>query len=236
KGGAAYGGRKIVSKRETARRVPDRLQGVRRSGGQGLAVRDHRRRGAPAVGPVVRNLRARLDARMDGRGRHRFRHTASPRARGGAAAGGGGASARRVAARPPLDCRRRNGPRRERLARVRLGHGVRPRFSGAAHRFSGAAPGLREVARPEGPPYVPWQAFRRDVWPIGAGIVLSALYFRVDVFLVQLWSGTESVALYNAVFRLVDALRRFPAAVVAVALPSLCRASDLRPLARVALP
>jgi len=62
-----------------------------------------------------------------------------------------------------------------------VGHRVRPRFSGAAHRFSGAAPGLREVARPEGPPYVPWQAFRRDVWPIGAGIVLSALYFRVDV-------------------------------------------------------
>ena len=84
--------------------------------------------------------------------------------------------------------------------------------------------------------FQPWQAFRRDVWPIGAGIVLSALYFRVDVFLVQVWSGTESVALYNAVFRLVEALRLFPAAVVAVALPSLCRASDLRPLARVALP
>jgi hypothetical protein len=47
--------------------------------------------------------------------------------------------------------------------------------------------------------------FRRDIWPIGAGIVLSALYFRVDVFLVQLWSGTEAVAFYNAVFRLVKA-------------------------------
>ena len=75
-------------------------------------------------------------------------------------------------------------------------------------------------------------AFRRDVWPIGAGIVLSALYFRIDVFLVQLWSGTEAVALYNAVFRLVEALRLFPAAVLAVALPALCRAEDLRPLAR----
>jgi O-antigen/teichoic acid export membrane protein len=78
--------------------------------------------------------------------------------------------------------------------------------------------------------------FRRDVWPIGAGIVLSALYFRIDVFLVQLWSGTESVALYNAVFRLVEALRLFPAAVLAVALPSLVRAGDLRPLTRLALP
>ena len=78
--------------------------------------------------------------------------------------------------------------------------------------------------------------FRREIWPIGAGIVLSALYFRIDVFLVQLWSGTESVALYNAVFRLVEALRLFPAAVLAVMLPALVRAGDLRPLARVAVP
>jgi O-antigen/teichoic acid export membrane protein len=76
----------------------------------------------------------------------------------------------------------------------------------------------------------------RAVWPIGAGIVLSAVYFRVDVFLVQLWSGTEAVGLYNAVFRLVDALRLFPAAVVAVALPSLCRGGDFRPLVRAAVP
>jgi O-antigen/teichoic acid export membrane protein len=81
-----------------------------------------------------------------------------------------------------------------------------------------------------------WPVFRRDVWPIGAGIVLSALYFRIDVFLVQLWSGTEAVAFYNAVFRLVEALRLFPAAVLAVVLPSLVRAGDWRPLTRVAIP
>ena len=81
-----------------------------------------------------------------------------------------------------------------------------------------------------------WTLFRHEVWPIGAGIILSALYFRVDVFLVQLWSGIESVALYNAVFRLVEALRLFPAAVLAVVLPSLVRAGDLRPLARLAVP
>jgi O-antigen/teichoic acid export membrane protein len=68
------------------------------------------------------------------------------------------------------------------------------------------------------------------------GIVLSALYFRVDVFLVQLWSGTEAVAFYNAVFRLVEALRLFPAAVLAVILPSLVRAGDLRPMTRAVLP
>ena len=77
--------------------------------------------------------------------------------------------------------------------------------------------------------------FRRDVLPIGTGIVLSALYFRIDIFLVQLWSGPQSVGLYNAVFRIVEALRLFPAAVLAVALPSLCLAGDKRPLLHVAL-
>ncbi|MBI3494249.1 MAG: polysaccharide biosynthesis C-terminal domain-containing protein [Acidobacteria bacterium] len=51
--------------------------------------------------------------------------------------------------------------------------------------------------------------------------------------MVQFWSGPEAVALYNAVFRLVEALRLFPAAVLAVTLPALCRARDLRSLARV---
>jgi O-antigen/teichoic acid export membrane protein len=69
-----------------------------------------------------------------------------------------------------------------------------------------------------------------DVLPIGLGIVLSALYFRIDVFLLELWKGTNVVGLYNAVFRLVEALRLFPAAVLAVALPTLFRATDARPL------
>lgn len=80
----------------------------------------------------------------------------------------------------------------------------------------------------------PTGSFGRDVLPIGAGIVLSALYFRVDVFLVELWRGTEALGLYNAVFRLIEALRLFPAAALAVALPALCRAPDLRPLSRIA--
>ena len=40
--------------------------------------------------------------------------------------------------------------------------------------------------------------FRREILPIGLGIVLSALYFRIDIFLVELWRGTQAVALYNA--------------------------------------
>lgn len=87
----------------------------------------------------------------------------------------------------------------------------------------------REAAATDGAP----ASFRRDVFPIGLGIVLSALYFRVDLFLVQLWRGDEAVALYNAAFRLVEALRLFPAAALAVALPSLCRAETAAPVFRL---
>ena len=81
---------------------------------------------------------------------------------------------------------------------------------------------------------LPAQSFLADVMPIGLGIVLSALYFRIDVFLLELWKGIEAVAAYNAVFRLVEALRLFPAAVLAVMLPALCRASNMKPLSMVA--
>ena len=73
----------------------------------------------------------------------------------------------------------------------------------------------------------------RAVFAIGAGIVLSALYFRIDVFLVNAWSGPAAVGLYNAVFRLVDALRLFPGAVIAVMLPALFRSGDGRLVTRL---
>jgi O-antigen/teichoic acid export membrane protein len=79
----------------------------------------------------------------------------------------------------------------------------------------------------------PVDGFMSDVFPIGLGIVLSAVYFRVDVLLVQFWLGTEAVGGYNAVFRLVDGLRLAPAALLAVTLPGLCRARGYRPLTEV---
>ena len=87
---------------------------------------------------------------------------------------------------------------------------------------------------PSDPPR-PWlQEFLRDVAPIGAAVVLSALYFRIDVFLLEAWQGTQTVGLYNAVFRLIEALRLFPAALVAVLLPTLVRATGPAPLLRMA--
>ena len=73
----------------------------------------------------------------------------------------------------------------------------------------------------------------RSILPTGAGILLSAFYFRVDVLLIDVWAGPSAVGLYNAAFRIVEALRLFPAAVLAVALPVLFRASSRGPLVAV---
>src|SRR2546425_3056828 len=96
-------------------------------------------------------------------------------------------------------------------------------FAVSLRRGRRLAPAEEDNQRSTGAAVDRWSELRHDVWPIGVGIVLSAVYFRVDVLLIELWRGTEAVGLYNAVFRLVDALRLFPAAVLAVVLPSLVR-------------
>ena len=70
----------------------------------------------------------------------------------------------------------------------------------------------------------------REIGPLGAGILISALYFRCDVYFIEWWYGIDAVGVYNAAFRIVEALRLFPAAVLAVAFPFLCRAGDGRPV------
>jgi O-antigen/teichoic acid export membrane protein len=72
--------------------------------------------------------------------------------------------------------------------------------------------------------------FRADVAPLGLAVLLSALYFRCDVYFLEWTHGLEAVGVYNAAFRIVEALRLFPAAALAVVYPVLCRATDLRPL------
>jgi O-antigen/teichoic acid export membrane protein len=75
--------------------------------------------------------------------------------------------------------------------------------------------------------------FARDVLPLGAGILISAIYFRIDVYFIQEWHGFQPVGGYNAAFRLVEALRLLPAAVMAVTFPILVRAADTQVLKRI---
>lgn len=69
--------------------------------------------------------------------------------------------------------------------------------------------------------------FARDVLPLGAAMLISALYFRIDVYFIQQWHGIQPVGGYNAAFRLVEALRLIPAAVMAVTFPLLVNARDI---------
>ncbi len=70
------------------------------------------------------------------------------------------------------------------------------------------------------------ERFFRDVFPLGAAMLISALYFRIDVYFIQQSHGFQPVGGYNAAFRLVEALRLLPAAVMAVTFPLLVQARD----------
>jgi O-antigen/teichoic acid export membrane protein len=82
--------------------------------------------------------------------------------------------------------------------------------------------------QPWGPPSGGLTAtqFFRNVLPLGAAVLISALYFRIDVYFIQQWHGFQPVGGYNAAFRLVEALRLLPAAVMAVTFPLLVQARD----------
>lgn len=98
-----------------------------------------------------------------------------------------------------------------------------------AHRITRSS--VHDSAEPDP---LTWSTWMRDVAPIGVGLVLSALYFRIDVFLLERWSGLDAVAHYSAVFRLVDAMRLAPAAVLTVVLPRLFGSRDPRFARRLA--
>lgn len=78
-----------------------------------------------------------------------------------------------------------------------------------------------------------WKGIAWETAPIGAGIVLSSLYFRIDLFLIERWIDVASVAAYAAVFRLAEGFRLLPAAVMAVLFPRMCADRSLQTSIRV---
>lgn len=89
---------------------------------------------------------------------------------------------------------------------------------------------IERVTR-DGPAFTLSRAmFAAHVVPLGAGVLLSALYFRIDVYFLERFHDVATVGVYNAAFRIVDALRLFPAAGLAVTYPLLCSAPDGRRL------
>ena len=83
-------------------------------------------------------------------------------------------------------------------------------------------------------PVITPSRFARDILPLGAAVLVSALYFRIDVYFIERWQGLEAVGAYNAVFRLIEAMRLIPAAVMAVTFPLMVQATDTRVVQRIA--
>lgn len=98
---------------------------------------------------------------------------------------------------------------------------LQPENSGEGSTTISKAPGLTPAT------------FLSNVLPLGAGILISAVYFRIDVYFIQQWHGFQPVGGYNAAFRLVEALRLLPAAVMAVTFPSLVQATNTELLKRI---
>jgi O-antigen/teichoic acid export membrane protein len=112
-------------------------------------------------------------------------------------------------------------------SRLSPGAGSREPFDSAQGRpgTGGREPGAGHLLTPA--------RFIRDVLPLGAGILISAVYFRIDVYFIQQWHGFQPVGGYNAAFRLVEAMRLLPAAVLAVTFPVLVQATDMQSLKRI---
>ncbi|HEX4912659.1 MAG TPA: oligosaccharide flippase family protein [Vicinamibacterales bacterium] len=85
---------------------------------------------------------------------------------------------------------------------------------------------LRLAGRSDSGPSLSVARFVKHVLPLGSAVLISALYFRIDVYFIQQWHGFQQVGGYNAAFRLVEALRLLPAAVMAVTFPLLVQARD----------
>jgi O-antigen/teichoic acid export membrane protein len=102
-----------------------------------------------------------------------------------------------------------------------------------AARLSRSSTPPQEAGASTGAPLLTPAKFMRDVFPLGAGVLISALYFRIDVYFIQQWHGFQPVGGYNAAFRLVEALRLLPAAVLAVTFPMLVTASDTQLVRRI---
>lgn len=121
-------------------------------------------------------------------------------------------------------------PRLDYLGAAMLIPAVVAMFASIAIAWHLSAAGSRE---PGAGSLLPPSTFLRNVLPLGAGVLISALYFRVDVYFVERWQGLEAVGGYNAVFRLVEAMRLLPAAVLAVTFPMLVQTTDTRLVQRI---
>lgn len=68
-----------------------------------------------------------------------------------------------------------------------------------------------------------WHKLIIKATPLAIGVILSALYFRLDIIMLKLMKGDEIVGLYSAAYKLIEAFTIFPSVIVMVLFPSLVK-------------
>ena len=58
-------------------------------------------------------------------------------------------------------------------------------------------------------------------WPLAVVFILSAIYFRIDLMMLEVMKGEKAVGIYSAAYRLIEFLSIIPGTVTVAALPGL---------------
>lgn len=69
-----------------------------------------------------------------------------------------------------------------------------------------------------------WRELLSVSWPLGAMLVLNAIYFRVDTVILSLWRTSTEVAWYGLAYRIIESALFFPAMFGGLLLPRLSEA------------
>ena len=61
----------------------------------------------------------------------------------------------------------------------------------------------------------------KKVWPLAVVFILSAIYFRIDLMMLEVMKGENAVGIYSAAYKLIEFLSIIPGTVTVAALPGL---------------
>ena len=61
----------------------------------------------------------------------------------------------------------------------------------------------------------------KKVWPLAVVFILSAIYFRIDMMMLEVMKGEKAVGIYSAAYKLIEFLSIIPGTVTVAALPGL---------------
>jgi O-antigen/teichoic acid export membrane protein len=61
----------------------------------------------------------------------------------------------------------------------------------------------------------------KKVWPLAVVFILSAIYFRIDMMMLEVMKGEKAVGIYSAAYKLIEVLSIIPGTVTVAALPGL---------------